>query len=61
MKPKIVSKTIKYGNQHYRLNADKSWCVLGFGTTYNDYLKPHHLWIPLSEERVPEEVKNEAK
>ena len=32
MEVSIVSQIIRYGPQHWRLNADASWSVLAFGS-----------------------------
>jgi len=62
MECKVVSKTIQFGEQHWRLNADGSWSVLAFGffITTPNATTPRYSWIPVKPENVPIEVKREA-
>jgi len=55
---KVVSKTIRYGKQHWRLNADESWSVLAFGVFSPRDTTPRYGWISVSEEKVPKDVKD---
>ena len=57
---KVVSKTIQYGKQHWRLNADGSWSVLMYGFFINtpQATTPRHQWVSVKTEEVPEEVKS---
>ena len=56
MKCEVVSKTIKYGKQHWRLNANGSWSALAFGSFGPNETGLRYGWIHVPKERVPEEV-----
>ncbi len=56
MECKIVSKTIQYGKQHWRLNADGSWSALAFGSFGPNENGLRYGWIRVPKEKVPEEV-----
>jgi hypothetical protein len=60
VKAVVVSKTIRYGKQHWRLNADGSWSVLAFGffITTPHARTPRYGWLNVKEGEVPKEVKN---
>ncbi len=59
-KAKIVSKTIKYGKQHWRLNADGSWSALAFGSFGPNEVGLRYGWINVPKEKVPDDVKKMA-
>lgn len=56
---KVVSKTIQYGKQHWRLNADGSWSVLCFGffITTPNARTPRYGWLNVKTKDVPDDVK----
>jgi len=54
---KIISKTIKFGNQHWRLNADGSWSGLAFGSFGPNDKGLRYGWITVPADKVPEKVK----
>ena len=56
MECKVVSKTIKYGKQHWRLNANGSWSALAFGSFGPGEVGLRYGWISVSPEKVPKEV-----
>jgi hypothetical protein len=60
MKCRVVSKTIQYGKQHWRLNADGSWWVLAFGSFGPNDAGLRYGWISVPEEKVPDEVKKKG-
>lgn len=56
-KPKVVSQTIQYGKQQWRINPDGSWSAMVFGAKIG---QTGHLcwhWIYVPEDKVPKEVK----
>lgn len=54
MTPKIISKIIAYGNQRWRINADKSWSVLVFGFSIGNISGiPNYHWINVQSNKVP--------
>lgn len=56
METKVVSKTVKYGKQHWRINADGSWEVLMFGSFGPNQVGLCHRWAGINTEKVPQEV-----
>jgi len=55
---KIISKIATYGKQRWRINPDKSYSVLAFGSfPYDHSLGLRYGWIGVSEEKVPLEVR----
>ena len=61
MKATICEKVIAFGNQRYKTNG-KDWLVLMFGTYSADCKGiPSYRYMPIPEDRVPEEVKQQAK
>ena len=60
MECKVVSKTVRHGQQHWRLNADGSWSVLAFGSFGPEDRGLRYGWIGVPAEKVPPEVKNAA-
>ena len=61
MECKVVSKTVRYGQQHWRLNADGSWSALAFGSFGPNQVGLCYEWIHVPLEKVPDEVKSKAK
>lgn len=57
MEAKVVSKTVKYGKQHWRLNADGSYSALAFGSFGPNERGLRYGWIHVSSEKVPSEVR----
>lgn len=60
MKATICEKVIAWGVQRYKTNG-KDWMVLMFGT-YSPACKgiPSWRYMPIPEDRVPKEVKQQA-
>ncbi len=54
----VVSKTIKYGKNHYRLNADGSWSALAFGSFGPEDKGLRYGWINIDNDNVPQAVKD---
>jgi len=59
---KIVSKVVKYGKQHWQLNADGSWSVLAFGFFISTPTArtPRYSWVHVDDNKVPKKVKDMA-
>ena len=57
MRAVVTTKTIQYGKQIYRLNNDKSYSIMAFGSTWHNQNIGWH-WINIPEDKVPKEVKN---
>ncbi len=54
---KVVSKTVVYGRQHWRLNADGSWSALAFGSFGPNDVGLRYGWIHVATKKVPSEVR----
>ena len=54
---KVVCKTVRHGSQHWQLNADGSWSALAYGFFGPSDVRPRYGWISISEDKVPNEVK----
>ena len=61
MECEVVSKTIRYGKQYWRLNADGSWSILAFGSFGPNEIGLRYGWINVPTEKVPSEVKEKCK
>lgn len=61
MEVKVVSKTVKYGRQHWRLNADGSWSALAFGSFGPGQVGLRYGWISVPVDKVPDEVREAIK
>lgn len=61
MKAVVISKVIKYGNQHWRLNADGSWSGLAFGSFGPQDNGLRYGWIDVPNDKVPDEVRQAIK
>jgi hypothetical protein len=62
IKPEVCGKTIAYGRQRWRVDANNNWQVLMFGS-HGPNDPPVGLswkWVWISADRVPEEVKRLA-
>ena len=59
MEAKVISKTVRYGQQHWRINADGSYSALAFGFFIStpNARTPRYSWIDVAEHKVPDEVK----
>jgi len=55
----VVSKTVKYGKNHYRLNANGTWSALAFGSFGPEDRGLRYGWIHISSDRVPQKVKEQ--
>ncbi len=63
MEAQIVSKTVKYGRQRWKLCENGAWMVLMFGS-HGPNDPPVGLswkWIRISKDRVPDEVQMSVK
>lgn len=60
VKPQIISKVASYGPQRWRVNPDKSYSVLTFGTSGPNQT-PHSFWIFIESNKVPKEIKEILK
>jgi len=57
MKAKVCEKTITYGMNQYRINSRGYWSCLMWGWWPDNVGKPEYRWKPISEDKVPDEVK----
>ncbi len=58
MKPRIISKTAKYGDQTWRINSDGSYSALAFGSFPYSKSGLRYGWINVDKEKIPIEIKD---
>lgn len=60
MKVEVIEKTIAYGKNRYKVSFTGKWQVLMWGRWPDGNKRPAYRWIDISEDRVPESVKQEG-
>ena len=53
----VVSKTVRYGKQHWRINADGSFSALAFGSFGPNQVGLKYGWITVERKNVPPQVR----
>lgn len=57
MEARVVSRTVKYGEQHWEKHADGSFHALAFGFFSPRDKTPRYGYIPIAADKVPDKVK----
>ena len=56
MDTKVIGKTIARGKQRWRLNPNKTWSVLMFGSFRQNQCGLHWEWVNVDVKKVPKDV-----
>lgn len=60
MKAEVIEKTIAYGKNRYRVSSTGKWKVLMYGCWPDGNGKPTYRWASISEDKVPQPVKQKG-